>query len=130
MFSKRLARLVAAGGLLATTGCVKQDTEILARVGRKVFDQGRDSTAGLRERLATVLPQLGGDTLQDQVSQRLRTDKSLQGIKIDVTVRDRAVELAGAVTNDEQKRRAIELAESTFGVEKVTDRLAVVAANP
>jgi hypothetical protein len=130
MLPRRLTRLVLAGGLLVTSGCVKQDTEILARVGRKVFDQGRDSTAGLRERLATVMPRLGGDTLQDQVSQRLRTDKSLQGIKIDVTVRDREVELAGAVTNDDQKRRALELAETTFGVEKVTDSLAVAAANP
>ena len=62
---------------------------------------------------------------------RLRSDKALQATKIEVTLRAGGeVELKGSLASDEQKRRALELADSTQGVEKVTDSLLVAAPNP
>jgi osmotically-inducible protein OsmY len=126
------SRLLLAGAFLVTAaGCVKQDTDILARVGKRALDQGRDATAGLRTRLATYLPNStpaapGTDSLEDRVSQRLRTDKALQGVRFDVVASGGEIELKGTAT-EEQKRRATELAEATVGVEKVTDSTVVTA---
>jgi hypothetical protein len=126
-------RTLLAAALLVTTsaGCVKQDTDILARVGRRALYQGRDATAGLRTRLAAYLPASGpaGDSLEERVAQRLRSDKALQGVKFDVVVSGGEIELKGNPTTDDQKRRATELAEATVGVEKVTDST-VVAVVP
>ena len=121
--------LLAAAALLVTTGCVKQDTDILARVGKRALDQGRDATSGLRTKLAAYLPATGsgGDSLEERVAQRLRSDKALQGIKIDVVANGAEIELKGSPTTDDQKRRATELAEATVGVEKVTDNTVVSA---
>jgi osmotically-inducible protein OsmY len=118
--------LIAASALVLTTavGCVKQDTEILSRVGKRALDQGRDATAGLRDKVASYLPAsagAGGDSLEERVGQRLRTDKSLQGVKFEVIAHGGEIELKGNPLTDDQKRRAAELAESTAGVEKVTD---------
>ena len=125
--------LLAAAFLVTTAGCVKQDTDILARVGRRALDQGRDATTGLRTRLATYLPTsgptVGGDSLEDRVAQRLRCDKALQGVKFDIVANGAEIELKGNPTTDDQKRRAAELAEATVGVEKVTDSM-IVAAVP
>jgi osmotically-inducible protein OsmY len=125
------SRLLLAAAFLVTTGCVKQDTDILARVGKRVLDQGRDATAGLRARLAAYLPSSGGqapsvDSLEERVGQRLRNDKSLAGVRFDVTANGGEIELKGTAT-EEQKRRASELAEATVGVEKVTDSTIVTA---
>jgi hypothetical protein len=132
----RIPLLAAALVLTTTVGCVKQDTEILSRVGKRALDQGRDATAGLRTRLASYIPAATGapgapggsapiDSLEERVSQRLRTDKALQGIKLDVFAHGGEIELKGNLTTDEQKRRAAELAEATAGVEKVTDNTVV-----
>jgi BON domain len=124
----RSRTLLAVAALLAATGCVKQDTDILARVGKRALDQGRDATSGLRTRLAAYLPATGpGDSLEERVAQRLRADKALQGVKIDVIAKGAEIELKGSPSNDEQKRRATELAEATVGVEKVVDSTIVIA---
>jgi osmotically-inducible protein OsmY len=55
----------------------------------------------------------------------LQWDKTLADTTIDVAVTDKEVELRGTIRRDEQRRRAIELAESTVGVERVTDHLSL-----
>ena len=60
-----------------------------------------------------------------RVSARLRWDKSLVDAKIEVSEAGTTVELKGTVGEPAQKQRALELAESTAGVEKVTDSLEV-----
>src|SRR5262245_32173099 len=114
---------IVAATLQLLSGCVRQDTEILARVGRKLADNTRESTAALRERLPFQLPRLGPESLQQRVEMRLRTDKALQGLTIGVDLKDTDVELKGNVHTDEQKRRAVDLAESTEGVGRVLDSL-------
>ena len=113
-------------GVLVSAGCVRQDTEILARVGRKLADKAQSSTADLREKLPFRLTTAGAEpTLADHIQQRLASDKLLASTKIDVQVRGAEVELKGAVDKEEQKHRAFDLAETTQGVEKVLDSLQV-----
>ena len=116
--------------LLVSAGCVKQDTEILSRVGQKIQDKLQASTAGLREKLPFRVVSATAETpaLNEVVRQRL-LDKGLNGLTIDVHANGAEVELKGTVEKDEQKRRAIDLAESTLGVEKVVDSLQVRGEN-
>ena len=112
--------------VLALAGCVKQDTEILTRVGRKLADKAQTSTAELREKLPFRLTTAGAEpSLADHIQQRLASDKLLSATKIDVQVRGAEVELKGVVDKEEQKHRAFDLAETTQGVEKVLDSLLV-----
>ena len=121
----RILRLLSLC-VLASAGCVKQDTEILARVGRKLADKSQTATASLREKLPFKLATASAPpTLADHIQQRLASDKQLSAVKIDVQVRGAEVELKGTVDKEEQKLRAFDLAETTQGVEKVLDSLQV-----
>ena len=68
--------------------------------------------------------------LDARVSARLRWDKALAGSKIQVQAKDGVVELKGPVIDLAQRRRAVELAESTAGADKVTDLLEVPSREP
>jgi osmotically-inducible protein OsmY len=58
-----------------------------------------------------------------RVSARLRWDKTLSEAPIDVQTNGAVVELRGKVRDLTQRRRAVELAGTTAGVEKVNDLL-------
>jgi len=122
-----LSRIVVLG-VLVSAGCVKQDTEILSRVGRNLAEKTKTSTAGLRERLPFRLTVAGEPSLADRIQQRLANDKLLAAATIAVHINGAEAELKGAVERDEQKRRAVDLAETTQGVEKVIDSLQVSEA--
>lgn len=111
-------------GVLLTTGCVKQDTEILSRVGRTLAEKSKTSTTGLRERLPfRITTGMNEPTLTERVQQRLANDKQLAAVKFEIQANGAEVELKGAVEREEQKRRAVDLAETTQGVEKVVDSI-------
>jgi osmotically-inducible protein OsmY len=113
-------------GVLLLTGCVRQDTEILVRVGRKLADKAQSSTTDLREKLPFRLTTVGAPpSLSHQVQQRFASDKILADIKFEVHVRGAEVELKGVVEKEEQKLRAFDLTETTRGVEKVIDSVQV-----
>jgi osmotically-inducible protein OsmY len=59
------------------------------------------------------------------VSARLSWDKSLAGVPVQVRANGGRVELHGTVPDLTQRRRAVELAESTAGVTEVVDALQV-----
>lgn len=114
--------------LLIACGCGRQDVDRLARMGRTaaVKCQGVASSAqqrmppGLREMRLGV-----ADTLEGRVLTRLRWDKSLSSASIEVRAEGGVVELRGNVADQNQKRVAVQVAESTVGVERVTDNLVV-----
>lgn len=111
--------------VVVITGCNRQDTDGLGRIGRKVLDRTQVAASPLREKFDHTLKGIGATSVKDRVQQRLQWDKALAETSIAVTVTDNVVQLKGNLKNAEQRRRAVELAESTAGVERVTDELQV-----
>ena len=115
---------VLAPGL---SGCGGEDKDHLARVGRKLAEHLQAAGAGTGARLTRGW-QAAQDPDEDlpldtRLSVRLRYDKILAHAAIAVTANGAEVELRGTVRDEEQRRRALDLAESTAGVDKVDDGL-------
>ncbi len=121
----------ACGGLTALllgavgSGCSRQDTECLARIGQKVLDHARHTTGEVRARLEPGWQPAPWPTAQDRVRERLRWDRALEGTEIEVLGQQQEVELKGTVKTPAQRQRALDLAETTAGVERVTETLQV-----
>jgi osmotically-inducible protein OsmY len=118
--------------VLASLGCDGQDTDRIARVARCVGDKIEAATQDGNGHWDSwpVLKSPAGNSLQSRVAARLRWDKSLEGSDIQIQVNEKTVELQGTVENLLQRRRAVDLAESTVGVAKVDDRLEVSNREP
>lgn len=119
----RTLRWVGLAWLIAATGCGRQDAEKLARVGWK-----------LAEKFQRLVPEpfpFGGmslaadPSLEGRVRARIRADKFLAPQNIEVLATAGGVRLRGTVDDPVLKRRAVEMAESTVGVEKVVDELTI-----
>lgn len=125
MRKTNLCWLVLLCGLLG--GCNKQDTECLARIGGKVLSR----TEGWTGRFQQSLGQDGGPVstglgLAGRITVRLSSDKGLAGANIEVKTAGNIVELKGTITTTEQRRRAVDLVETTIGVEKVVESLQII----
>ena len=125
--------LLVLGVVVLAAGCDSEDADRLARVGRKVNEKFHTLTGGPQEKLSSgwlaMRSNFDDATLDTRVSVRLRWDKSLTAASIQVsTVSEGVVELKGKVTDLNQRRRAVEVAQSTAGVNEVKDSL--VAATP
>jgi hypothetical protein len=118
------AGLVAAAGI---SGCGAEDKKHLAGLGRKLAEHLQDAGAETGARLMRGWHAASGEdedlTLDTRVSLRLRYDKNLPDANVAVMVHGTEVELRGQVRDAEQRRRALDLAESTAGVDKVIDAL-------
>ncbi|HYT93751.1 MAG TPA: BON domain-containing protein [Gemmataceae bacterium] len=111
-------------------GCNRQDTDRLARVGRRLVAKTAALAGDLRDNLNGTGWQGFCATwehagLEARVAARLRWDKDLTGAAVSVQASGAAMELKGTVLDLAQRRRAVELAERTAGVEKVTDALRI-----
>jgi osmotically-inducible protein OsmY len=108
------------------TGCSRQDTERLARIGKRVAARAEALTADCQAGLGTSWSGAGSAVgVGSRVAARIRWDKDLAELTIQVHATGSTVELKGTVRELAQRRRAVELAESTTGVEKVNDRLQI-----
>jgi hypothetical protein len=116
-----LALAVVAGG------CSGQDADHLARIGRKTASRAEALRTNGDGRGMPGLQMLRSSmdelTLDARVSARLRWDKELAAIPIQVKANGGVVELSGVIRDLGQRRRAVELAQTTVGVEKVVDGL-------
>jgi len=122
-------------GLAAVgTGCNRQDTECLARIGQKTVARTGALTGDVRESLTNGLQGVCATVeetgLEARVATRLRWDRSLADTKIDVKLKDGAIELSGTVPDLPKRRRAVALAETTVGVDKVVDLLQIPEQGP
>ncbi len=108
--------------LVTLSACDNQDADRLARVARCAAAKG-EALAAENGGMQVIQAKLDALTLDARVSARLRWDKSLEGSRIHVSLVDGAIELAGSVRDDVQRKRAVELAENTSGVAKVNDSL-------
>src|SRR5262245_49776364 len=120
---------VLLGLALLGAGCSREDTERLAKVGRRVAASAeslgadcRDALGGRWDGLCAVADHAG---VEARVAARLRWDKGLAGSAIKVQASGGTVELKGTVRSLAQRRRAVDLAESTAGAEQVSDDLQV-----
>jgi hypothetical protein len=113
--------------LALAAGCNSDDTERLGRVGHKLAVRAESITGEADGRLNRGWQAMRGElaelALDGRVITRLRWDKNLEGAQIQVTAQDGVLELKGLVRDVNQRRRAVELAESTVGVAKVHDGL-------
>lgn len=116
-----------AGWLILTVlaGCNRNDTEALGRLGQKVLERAKASTARLRHQSNIEFPSLTEPPPRAKVAYRLEWEQTLANSSIEVRLVDNQIELTGRVQNEEQRQRAIQLAESTAGVEKVKDSLRI-----
>ncbi len=120
--------------LLAACGCSRQDAHRLARVTRKAVAKVEGLTGGAPDRLTAGWQAMraGWDeaALDGRVAERLRWDRALAGAQVRVQASGGVVELQGTVTNENQRSRALEVAEATVGVERVVDKLEIANATP
>ncbi len=108
--------------LINQTGCNRNDAECLSRAGQKVAVHAKGNFSEIGGKVDVSWPGVRREpTLHEKIHDRLRFDKLMKDATLEVHVKDKEVELKGTIANLEQRQRAIELAESVVGVEKVTD---------
>jgi osmotically-inducible protein OsmY len=117
--------------LVFLAGCSDSDAEKLRRVGDKTFDRVSLLAQQVGEELGqTLLEQKkpcaeSSPSVMERVIQRLRWDRDLAALAIDVSQNDDLVTLSGKVKSEAQKKQAAELAEHTVGVQKVQNNLQI-----
>jgi hypothetical protein len=111
---KRRAILWLVGGLaLIGGGCQKQDVDRLSRLGSKVGQHVGTLTLGGNNQFMRGW----------RVAARISWDKELEGSGIQVQADGSTVTLSGKVADAAKRRRAVEIANATAGVEKVKDQM-------
>lgn len=125
---RRIIVIVLVPIIVLVSGCGKQDKEILANIGRKITSKFESASSPTRKKLEMGIQAMRGEILessiQDSVLFRIRTDKNLKDQKIEVSSKEEGVILLkGTVPDEQSKLRAIEVAESTRGVNKVESEL-------
>jgi hypothetical protein len=132
MSRSRVYLLPVAALLLC--GCNEGDKEHLAGCGRKVADRLQNLFQGNGKIMTAWQKIQGGGSgepaLDERVSNRLHWEKSLKDAQIQVKAADGVVELKGTVRDADERRRAVDLAETTVGTEKVTDSLEIAVEEP
>jgi len=118
---------LALGLALAVGGC-SQDADRMARVCHKTAAKFDGVTEGIRGRLqngwGAVRGSVSESSLDSRVALRLRWDADMAGADVQVRLAGPgAVELRGTVADLTQRRRAVQLARTTVGVESVVDAL-------
>jgi hyperosmotically inducible periplasmic protein len=109
--------------------CQSRDADRLAALGSRLGEQAQalltPASSPLRG-LQSVPLRIGELSLDARVSARLKWDKLLAEAEIQVNgVGDSVVELTGTVKDMEQRQRAVEIAQTTVGVEKVMEKLEI-----
>jgi osmotically-inducible protein OsmY len=121
--------VISAVCLLAVTmaaGCNQQDADCLSRIGRKVAAHARSGAGEVGGKFDLRWAR-SDPTLQEKIQDRLRFENTLTGITFEVSVKDKEVELKGTVKTPSQRQRAVELADTVAGVDRVIDSLTVAS---
>jgi osmotically-inducible protein OsmY len=117
---------VPLGFILLAAGCNQHDAEALSRIGKKVAAHAK---AGAGEVGGKVDMRWAGSlrepSLQEKIHDRLRFENTLTEIAFEVTIKDKEVQLKGTVKTPTQRQRAIELAETVAGVDRVIDEVTI-----
>jgi osmotically-inducible protein OsmY len=132
MGKERYWRTCVLLGLAFVVGCAKSDADRLSRIAHKSGEKLDRITGGARGKLVSgwqaARGSLGEATLDSRVATRLKWDKLLADADIQVkATAPGVVELTGTVADQDKRRRAVQLANSTDGVTSVTDSLQIAA---
>jgi hypothetical protein len=129
---------------LLPAGCEKEDPDHLANLARKVATRAeplvgnvdaewlqrlRGGVVAAPGSAVAAVPAAEPDVVA-RVTARLRWEKALEDTSIQVIASEGGIELKGKVGDVAQKKRAVELAESTTGVDRVTESLEVDDQSP
>jgi osmotically-inducible protein OsmY len=120
------------------SGCTDQDATRISKVSGKALKRAERLTgeAGeqmginlnkvekqVEKKLDVVKPDTDGQDVSQRVQTRLKWDDLLEGLTIRVRAEKGTITLSGKVRNEMQRRRALVLAESTKGVDRVVDAM-------
>ncbi len=114
-----------AAVVVFVAGCNRQDTECLSRIGRKLAAHAKAGTGEIGAKIDLSWASKREPSLQDKVHDRLRFENTLTDVAFEVRVNGKEIELKGNVKTALQRQRAIELAETVAGVEKVNADITV-----
>lgn len=118
--------LLAFGLLSSVTACNRHDAEALSRIGRKVAAHAKSSAGEVGGKVdLRFMGSLREPTLQEKIQDRLRFENTLTDVTFEINVKEKEVELKGTVKTATQRQRAIELAETVAGVERVVHDILV-----
>jgi osmotically-inducible protein OsmY len=132
----RIAKVMLSCALLPLLGCTDQDVSRISKVSGKALKRAERLTdeAGeqmginfnkvekqVEQKIEVVKPETDLQDLSQRVQTRLKWDDLLEGLSLRVRNDKGTITLSGKVRNEIQRRRALVLAESTKGVDKVVD---------
>lgn len=114
--------------LLTSCGCSEGDNERLARVWHCAGSRLHVMSGGALDRFSCGWSELRtrsvpDKALCDRVTCRLRLDKALTDSPLVVEVKGTSVTLRGNLADQAIKQRALDLAQTTLGVEQVVDEM-------
>ena len=121
--SNRVANPNAAVG---TTGEVPRPDIEVPKIDR---DRAREVGAQVGEKTADAAEQarraMAAGSLTAKIKAKMALDDSVKALNIDVDTSGSVVTLNGTVDNEDQRKRAVQLAKETAGVTQVVDNLRV-----
>lgn len=128
LHGKRWLCLLCGLAALGNAGCNDGDVDRLGRVWHRLESRGAAWTCDARHRLfcgwsALQTQTNSADVLRERVQMRLRMQKELAEVAIEVEVSEAKVTLKGEAPNGTLKQLAADLAQSTVGVEEVIDEM-------
>jgi osmotically-inducible protein OsmY len=125
--SRLSAVLVLAFIALAATGCKPRDGDVLRKIVRRTGEK-LQGTAGPVGQLGAGVSASARSGAAGRVEARLRWDRYLANVRVEASGdEDGVVVLTGKVKDVLLKQRALDLAQSTVGVERVKDEVKVSA---
>ncbi len=124
--------LAVASGLGVGFAWAQQDQAPADKANSKLDEAGRSFKKGLEEAGDAIRGQferarnsVHNMDVASRVYGRLHWDKTLTSSNIDLDVKSGVATLRGAVPDSKAKVKALELAEDTVGITKVTDQLTI-----
>jgi osmotically-inducible protein OsmY len=112
--------------LLLVVGCKARDGDTMRKIARKTGEKIENAAGPVAAITTGVRGSLGEGSVTARVEARLRWDRQLAEHRL--TVRGDGsgeITLSGTVPEESAKQRAVDLAKSTLGVEKVNDEVKV-----
>jgi len=121
-----MRRLLFVLPLLALAGCKPSDGETLRQVARKTGEKLQGAARPVDAATSPLRGSFSETGLAARVETRIRNDRYLAGQRFAVRgTAEGTVAVSGTVPEPSIKTRALDLAKSTLGVEKVIDEVKV-----